>query len=259
MSRDWLAANAPLGGLLRLPLRLIPEGTVLPILATDARGKRWVAGSGPHSCWLGWNELGKRRLLTAQVRAGDVVYDIGANVGSYTILASVLVGPAGRVVAFEPVPENIAFLRTHVRMNDLTNVEIVEAAVGEATGSARFQTHRDRLQGRIDPLGRDLVEVVALDDLLREGRMPEPTCLKIDVEGGELSVLAGARNLIQRARPLVFLATHGQSERQECLTFLLAAGYQVTPIGKSEDEWFARPIDSRARIGNHEVLVGGRP
>src|SRR5688572_10021896 len=166
---SWLNAERPLGKLARIPLGLIPAGTVVPILATPARGKRWIAGSGPHSCWLGWNEISKRRHFARAVRPGDVIYDIGANVGSYTILASVLVGDRGRVVAFEPVPENVRYLKEHVRVNGLENVSVIEKAVGERAGAARFLGHQDRLQGRMDPRGTEVVDVVRLDDFVASG------------------------------------------------------------------------------------------
>jgi FkbM family methyltransferase len=241
----WLSAQSPLGKLLRLPLRLIPPGSSVPILATPARGKRWIAGSGPHSCWLGWNELLKRSHFAREVRAGDVVYDIGANVGSYTVLASVLVGSAGRVIAFEPVAENVSYLRSHIRLNALDNVEVFELAVGDRSGTVSFRAHEDRLQGRVDPAGSEVVGVIALDDLRKEGRAPEPDCLKIDVEGGELSVLRGAAELMRGARPLIFLATHGERVREECLALLRGAGYDVVAIGRSGDEWIARPLPFR--------------
>lgn len=242
----WLSAQQPVGRLIRLPLDLIPRGRTVPILATPARGRRWIVGSGPHSCWLGWNELSKRQHLARDLRPGDVVYDVGANVGSYTILASVLVGSAGRVIAFEPVAENVAYLRSHVTLNRLDNVDVVDAAVGAHTGTSRFRWHDDRLQGRLDPDGPAVVPVVALDEFVGRDGIRPPDCIKIDVEGGELSVLQGAAALLRDVRPVVFLATHGNRVRSECLELLREAGYLVAPIGRQGDEWIGRPVESRS-------------
>jgi FkbM family methyltransferase len=241
MAMDRLSASRPLGWLLRLPLRLIPRGALVPILATPARGKRWIVGAGPHSCWLGFNELRKRRRFEAEVNAGDVVYDIGANVGSYTILASVLVGVRGRVVAFEPVAENLRYLKEHVRINRLDNVTVIASAVGERMGETSFLPHPDRLQGRIDPSGTEVVPVVRLDDWVATERAPPPSCLKIDVEGGEEDVLTGASEVLRTRRPVVFLATHGEDARMRCLALLDEAGYEVGGVGQSGDEWVAHP------------------
>ena len=81
-----------LGRLLRLPLRLIPKGMILPILQGRMRGKKWVVGAGEHGYWLGSYELEKRKAFERIITPGSVVYDIGANVGYFSLLASVLVG-----------------------------------------------------------------------------------------------------------------------------------------------------------------------
>src|ERR1700745_973314 len=90
-----------IGKLLRAPLRLIPRSTVLPILQGPLRGKKWTAGSGSHGCWLGSYEYHKQRALQQELKVGNVVYDIGANVGFYTLLASVMIGDTGYVYSFE--------------------------------------------------------------------------------------------------------------------------------------------------------------
>ncbi len=230
-----------LGKILRLPLKVISPGTVVPILATRARGRKWIAGSGPHSCWLGFNEIRKRRAFSARIKPGDVVYDIGANVGSYTILSAVLVGSSGRVFAFEPVPENIRYLRDHVRLNAFTHVDILEVAVSDRNGSVRFEANVDRVLGRISPTGQIVVKSVILDELVKKGELSPPNCLKIDVEGGEAGVLRGASEILHKLRPVIFLATHGPDVHQECLGLLSSARYKVTTIGSAKDELLALP------------------
>ena len=113
----WLSNETRLGRLLRLPLRLLPAGAVVPILSGPLRGRRWVVGAGPHGYWLGTYEADKQRLLQTLLREGDCFFDVGANVGFFTLLASALVGRSGRVVAFEPLPQNLAFLRRHLLLN----------------------------------------------------------------------------------------------------------------------------------------------
>ena len=175
-----LHARAPLGRILRLPLRLIPPGTTVPILATAARGKQWIAGSGPHSCWLGINEIVKRKYFSTHVLPGHVVYDIGANVGSYTMLASVLAGPRGQVIAFEPVPENVAYLRRHVAINQLTNVQVHDVAVADVSGVVSFHAAADRVLGRIDADGDLPVRAVRLGG--NEKAMKENSWLGVLIE-----------------------------------------------------------------------------
>src|SRR5580765_1322501 len=92
-----------IGKLLRAPLRLLPRTAAVPILQGPLRGKKWIVGSGTHGCWLGSYEYDKQKLFQKTVRSGDVVYDVGANAGFYSLLASLLVGEKGHVYSFEPL------------------------------------------------------------------------------------------------------------------------------------------------------------
>jgi len=232
------------GRLLRLPLRLIPRGTPLPVLTGPMAGLRWIAGSGPHSIWLGMNERAMRRRFSHEVEPGAVVYDVGANVGSYTLLASRRCGPGGRVVAFEPLPANLEFLQRHIALNDAANVTIVAAAVSDRAGRSAFQGTPDRVTSRLSPGGDSEVECVTLDGLLADTALPPPDCIKIDVEGAEAAVLRGAMHLIETKRPLIFLETHGPAVHAECATLLEQARYRLEPIEGENRVFLARPVDS---------------
>ena len=91
-----------LGRALRLPLRLIPKDANVRILQGPLRGKYWISGSSDHGCWLGSYEVAKQRKVTELVRPGMICWDVGANVGFYTLLFAELVGRTGSVYAFEP-------------------------------------------------------------------------------------------------------------------------------------------------------------
>lgn len=182
------------------------------------------------------------------------MYDVGANVGSYTILASVLVGPTGAVMAFEPLAENVDYLMRHVQINRLENVEIIPAAVADSSGMTRFSPASDRVLGHIDPTGHLQVPCITLDDMvLGKGHRP-PDCIKIDVEGGEVAVLRGAAQLLQSHRPIVFVATHGSSLDAECRAILLAAGYAVNQIDDHSDELLAVPAGTYAMRPGERVV-----
>ena len=117
--------------LLRVPLQLIPPMAILPVLSGPMRGMRWVAGSAPHGAWLGTLERVQLRRFVRRLGPGMTVWNIGANVGLYALASALAVGPAGRVYAFEPMPRNAHFLRQHVVLNHLTNIEVCEMAVAE--------------------------------------------------------------------------------------------------------------------------------
>jgi hypothetical protein len=105
------------GKLLRFPLRFLPKNLVVPVLQGPLRGKKWVVGSSNHGCWLGSYEFDKQKQFTESLARGQIVYDVGAHVGFYTLLASSLVGQEGQVIAFEPYPRNLEFLHRHVQLN----------------------------------------------------------------------------------------------------------------------------------------------
>ncbi|HZE73089.1 MAG TPA: FkbM family methyltransferase [Pyrinomonadaceae bacterium] len=222
--------------MLRQPLRLIPNETPMVILQGRLRGKRWLAGSHTHGCWLGSYENQKRLAIERVLTEGSTFLDVGANAGFYTLLASVIVGPTGRVIAFEPLPTNLDYLRKHLRLNSTTNVTVVEAAVSDRSGAASFDAGPTSAMGHLSSEGTLQVETVSLDDLLSKNRIPPPDCIKIDVEGGEALVLQGARWILENVKPTIFLSTHGTELHRECCALLRAYDYELTAIDNSDGE-----------------------
>lgn len=212
-------------------LDLLPPSDTLPILTGPLKGARWIVGASVRSCLLGSFEAELQKTFTDVVKPGDVVFDIGANVGFFTLLSASLVGPAGSVVAFEPLPEAAAYLHRHLVLNDITNVRVVGAAVSDRSGQGSFFVAQHNSLGRLAHDGRLSVDVVTIDEWLKRGIVPPPNSLKIDVEGGEDAVLRGARDLLSRHRPTVLLATHGYDRHEYCCTFLQNLGYSVEVLG----------------------------
>ena len=239
-----LSHETLVGKVARLPLRLVPRGTVVPILSGPGRGLKWIVGAGPDSCWLGINERAKRERLAALLFRGCVFLDVGAHVGSYTMLASKLVGEGGEVIAFEPVPENVDFLLHHIALNQLRNVQVIDVAVHARCGTVQFQTAPDRLQGRSVRSGDLLVDSVSIDSIVEARQIPLPNCIKIDVEGDELHVLRGAARTISRVRPVVFVAVHSETLREQTFHFFRPHGYTITEVGDRR-ELLALPRKSK--------------
>lgn len=148
--------------------------------------------------------------LRRSLSAGQVAYDVGANVGLFTLLMAWQVGPTGHVTAWEPEPRNLTFLRENVALNYADRwVDVRDAGVGETHDQVAL--HRvSRFQGNhsIVPFeGAEVGLAVAveesdtvpirlepLDDHV--GRHPEVALVKVDVEGAEAQVLRGARRLL---------------------------------------------------------------
>jgi hypothetical protein len=142
-----------LSQLIRLPLKFVPKGLVVPFLSGPARGLKWVTGSGTHGCWLGTYEHHRQKQLTDLLKPGDCFLDIGANVGFYSVLASRIVGAAGQVDSFEPFPRNVGYLRKHIELNRLTNVTVHPIALSE--GPDRTMTFATSINPSSGHLQRD--------------------------------------------------------------------------------------------------------
>lgn len=200
--------SSVLGKALRLPLRLIPPGTVVPVLQGPLRGRKWVVGSGIHGASLGLYEPDKLRHFVAILKPGMTVYDVGAHVGAhvgiYTLLTALAVGESGQVVSFEPLPRNVSYLRRHLTLNEITNVEVVPMAVGDATGPVRFAEGQIEYTSHVDAAGTNNVSQTTLDAYAFADGHRWPDVMKIDVEGAELAALRGAKRVLREARPLVF-------------------------------------------------------
>jgi len=141
------------------------------------------------------------------LRYGDVVVDIGANVGYYTVLAGKRVGPTGKVYAFEPDPVAFALLKKNVALNGLTNVVVEPKAVSNEPGSIRlYLSEENKGDHRIyQPEGEERpsieVEAVALDDYLSD--QPAPDFIKVDTQGAEVVIYQGMTGTLERAESIV--------------------------------------------------------
>ena len=149
-------------------------------------------------------EQGTDLLFHRLLQKGDVVIDIGANIGYYTRIASKSVGSTGRVFAFEPSPNALSVLKLNTK--DLANVQVFPVALSDTEGEARFYVRKN---GGTSSLAADSsaqevkVKMTTLDNLALQ--VEKVDLIKIDVEGFEPDVLRGARTLIQDFRPLVYL------------------------------------------------------
>lgn len=184
------------------------------ILRGCARGlKIRVSAADNMSVILGTNEPYLQALAKKYVAKGDVVLDVGANIGSFTLVFSRLVGRSGRVIAFEPIPDTAAQLRENLKLNDVANVTVIQRAVSDSDGSVTL---------RIPNNGKNIsmasmhwhetdsqavsVEVQSLAlDHVDELKEVKPAFVKIDVEGAEGNVIQGMTELIRRSRPVIFV------------------------------------------------------
>lgn len=242
-----LDSRSALGRLLRLPLRLVPRTAAVPVLSGPLRGMRWIVGSAPAGAWVGTLERAKLKQVVGRLQRGMTVWDVGANVGLYTLPSARAVGPTGRVYAFEPMPRNLGLLRRHLAINRLSNVEIYGVGVGDTGGILRMAEGDSPSEFHADPAGRWQVPAVTVDDWLAASGSPSPDVVKIDVEGSEGAVLRGGARTFTAYRPPIYLALHGELQRRECAALLAGWGYRVTSLERGlgleeSSEWLAEPL-----------------
>jgi FkbM family methyltransferase len=155
-------------------------------------------------------------VLQQVVQRNWVVFDVGAHIGYFALLLSKLVGPHGKVFAFEPLPENFKVLEENVRLNGCGNVFLENRAVADASGLVNLKSNdTDRLtytSSLVSGRPNIDVEAVSLDDYTSSLR----ECVQfvmMDVEGGEADVLKGMRSILQRDFPTLLIELHGFDQR----------------------------------------------
>lgn len=216
-------------------LKLIPKKTVLPILSGSIRGKKWIMGSSPYEMLLGFYELEVQQIFEKLIKTGSVLYDIGSHVGFFAILGSKLVGREGKVIAFEPVPQHLYFLKEHIRLNQCHNVIVMDVAVSSASGEAtmrfiEYDMWGSYLSAGFHPEGNLKIKTVSLDDIVFSYRIPPPDIIKIDIEGAEILALQGGIRTINEFKPTIILSTHGEEIKKECCSLLASINYKCSPL-----------------------------
>lgn len=163
--------------------------------------------------WLDRSErVEDESIIIALVSPGDVVVDVGANVGAITLAASRAVGEAGRVHAFEPHPRTFKYLQGNLELNQAVNVMAHNVALGEDDGTVIFSSRRSDDQNYVVQSADGIpVEARRLDDVLRDE--PRIALLKVDVEGYELAVLKGAAEALRRSDSVFFEAWEDLAKR----------------------------------------------
>lgn len=192
-----------------------------------------------------------RRFLDAYLRPGDVFLDIGANVGLYTIAAARIVGGSGSVHAFEPCTQTFARLEENVRLNGLRGVSCHRCALSDSNAEAELSLAKDGFDAwnslgkpyMGEPGGSETVRTVTLDSFVKEKQLAgRITAMKIDVEGWENQVLAGAEQLLAAANAPVlcveFTEEAAQLAGNSCAALyqtLVRLGFQMFTVGDTPE------------------------
>lgn len=190
---------------------------------------------------LGVYEYRKTRLFCQLAKEGMIAVDVGACEGNYSILFAQLIHDKGRVLAFEPDPENCRLLEANVRVNKFKSIEVHQCALSDMEGTATFYPGGGLgslvprspwyAQFQREPI---IVPVHKLDDVLDELNIRHVDIIKIDVEGSEILVLRGAERTLRnnRVHLLMDIDVESNAERKELYKLLDSFGYEVYRIGK---------------------------
>jgi FkbM family methyltransferase len=188
-------------------------------------------------------ESGTCEWIQGEVRSGDVFYDIGANIGLYTILAGKRVGPDGKVYGFEPHGPNFARLLDNIALNGLQDVITPCSAalhdrpgffsfnyVSSEAGSADSQLATTRRSAETDyrPEIAELKYAASIDALISDGVLEPPHHVKLDVDGNELFILRGMMRLLRGPdRPRSIQVEINKRHKDDVVPFMTEHGYEL--------------------------------
>jgi FkbM family methyltransferase len=208
----------------------LPNGELMRL---ESRGDDWVSNQ---VFWRGWEAYEPETvpLFYSLATRSDVVLDVGAFVGFFTVLAG-LANRDGRVFAFEPMPGSFERARRHLELNRLDNVELVQAAVSETDGEADLFYSGDLPSStslvhdfmRAHPnLESFSVPTVTLDAFLAERGSPAVSLVKLDIETGEPAALRGMEGTLEAHRPTIVCEVLSTEVGEEVLEILSPFGYR---------------------------------
>jgi FkbM family methyltransferase len=176
-----------------------------------------------------------QEILVNRLEPGMVFYDLGANVGFFTLIAARIVGEGGHVFSFEPDPEVAARLRRNIERNSFSNVTVVDAGLWSSSGKMKFvvadPASPDRGTGqfvRDDNTRGTPTPCVALDDFVADAQPPNG--IKCDVEGAEIEALRGAEKLLRASQPWVLCETHSDANDRGARELLRDFGYGIESV-----------------------------
>jgi FkbM family methyltransferase len=215
------------------------DGVLFDFLIGDATGEEWYNGS--------WSVLSPQWEFNKNlIQKGDIIFDVGAHHGFYTILMALWTGSEGKVIAFEPSVHNFKILQKNIEMNNLKNVILINKAVGSSDEKVSISDDRNATVIKKRTFLQE-VEMTFLDQFLNY----TPNFIKIDVEGYETEVLKGAEKILKN-KPRIDLELH--------VNELKHLGFQIEDIFKSLNMndytlWIQESGDSIPKLFENEPII----
>ncbi|MFA5249249.1 MAG: FkbM family methyltransferase [Candidatus Paceibacterota bacterium] len=208
-------------------------------------------------------DKGEESFLRNYLKNGDVFVDVGANIGLLTVIAAGAVGEEGKVVSIEPHPKIFGFLRKNIKLNNFSNVEAHNLAVGDKIGELLFSDHKSDEQNMVSTGGSIKVKAVLLDSLVSPD-IKKIDLLKIDIEGYELFALKGASSLLARTDAICFeswdrhFGRYGYSPR-DVFELLNKNGFRIFKISGNDlleigDDYTSKDCENLLAVKDPKTL-----
>lgn len=237
--KRWLYRNEFVSNLIRQKLNeALPMGVrEIEVVGGILRGYRLMLDlQKEKDYWLGTYEQELQQCVLDYVKPGWIVYDVGANIGYLSLIFQKIVGEQGKVIAFEPFPDNIKRLKQNVVLNGKeAYIEAVNKAVVDDEKAVQFILGPSNATGQaLGSAGKKIdsrevinVEGISLDGYLQNNPQTVPDLIKIDIEGGEVLALPGMEKILKDIRPLIFIEIHGRDAAETVWGTLLAESYHL--------------------------------
>ena len=211
--------------LLKKAFECFPKTLYLPILFGKMRGNYWIPKSANPAQVIGRYELEHEAMLVELLNSSSVFWDVGSHVGWYSLMASKEI--SGKIYSFEPNPENFDYLQEHIKINNSSNVKLVNKALSDSNGESYFSGENQ--QGSLSAIGTYKVQTITADEFIKqEGIIPD--LIKVDIEGAETKFLNGAKKLLTDHSPKLLLSAHGYKKRDECVAILTELGFKINHL-----------------------------
>jgi FkbM family methyltransferase len=208
-----------------------------------------------------YHERYEADLVQRLLSGDDVFWDVGANVGYFTLVAATALNHCGRIIAFEPGKNAYARLTGNLALNPWRNIQAYPLAVTDREGEAVLHLAGDiadssanLYQAAAAQAGSEVCRTVSLDHFLKEEELPPPDLIKLDAEGAELAVLEGAHRLIADSPPLWLMEMEEKNLRAAGASkaavaeFLTGCGYRAAHLSKGR--WYATTDPARVKGRN---------
>ncbi len=208
--------------------------------------------------WNGSYEMDTCHFIQSTVPANAVCYDIGANIGYHTLIMAKNSGSGGLVYAFEPIPEVCEVLTHNAKINNMSNIVVVNNVVSCESGTLTLVQNIDidqaglledlpeeKLSAKItkNPLRKTFTcTSITIDEFVAQGNKP-PSFMKIDVEGTEVEVLKGATDTLKNHQPIVLCETHGKPQASGVYKILAELKYDLFCVSQK-----TVPIESITQV-----------